>query len=73
MGKQKIAVLGCGLWGRNIVRNFYNLEVLDTVCDLDMENLQKIKEQFPNIKTTTNFDDVLNNPEITCLGSFPIT
>ena len=34
MTKQKIAVMGCGLWGRNIVRNFYNLEVLDTVSDL---------------------------------------
>ena len=52
MTKQKIAVMGCGLWGRNIVRNFYNLEVLDTVCDLDEENLAKVKEQYPNVKTT---------------------
>ena len=30
MSEQKIAVIGCGVWGRNIVRNFYNLNVLDT-------------------------------------------
>ena len=46
MSKQKVAVLGCGLWGRNIVRNFYNLEVLHSVCDLDEENLNKVKEQY---------------------------
>ncbi len=65
MKKQKVAVLGCGLWGRNIVRNFYNLEVLDTVCDLDEENLQKVQEQYKGVKTTQNFDDILSNAEIT--------
>ena len=38
MSNQRIAVIGYGLWGRNIVRNFYNLNVLHTVCDLDEEN-----------------------------------
>ena len=37
MNEQRIAVIGFGLWGKNIVRNFYNLNVLDTVCDLDDE------------------------------------
>ena len=60
--------MGCGLWGRNIVRNFYNLEVLDTVCDLDEENLAKVKEQYPNVKTTKDFNDILNNPEITAVA-----
>ena len=36
---KKIAVLGCGLWGRNVVRNFYNLNALGMVCDLDDDNL----------------------------------
>ncbi len=63
MGK-KIAVLGCGLWGRNVVRNFYNLNALGMVCDLDDENLAKVKEQYPDIKTTKDFNDILNNDEI---------
>ena len=46
MKEQKIAVIGFGMWGRNIVRNFYNLNVLDIVCDLDDDSLTKIKEQF---------------------------
>lgn len=65
MSEQKIAVLGCGLWGRNIVRNFYNLNALGMVCDLDDENLAKVKEQYPNVKTTKDFHDILNSKEIT--------
>ena len=59
-----IAVLGCGVWGKNIVRNFYNLGALHTVCDLDHENLAKMKAQYPEINTSSNYDEVLSNPEI---------
>lgn len=65
MRKQKIAVIGCGVWGRNIVRNFYNLNVLDTVCDIDQENLNKVVQEYKGVKTTKDFNDILNNPEIT--------
>ncbi len=65
MTEQRIAVLGCGLWGRNIVRNFYNLNALGMVCDLDEENLAKVREQYPDVKTTKDFHDILNSDEIT--------
>ena len=67
MAEQKIAVLGCGLWGRNIVRNFYNLNALGMVCDLDEENLAKVREQYPDVKTTKDFNDILNSDEITAV------
>jgi len=65
MQKQKIAVIGCGVWGRNIVRNFYNLNVLDTVCDIDEENLKKVTEEYSNVKITRDFKEIIANPEIT--------
>ncbi|MCM1338396.1 MAG: Gfo/Idh/MocA family oxidoreductase [Muribaculaceae bacterium] len=65
MTEQRIAVLGYGLWGRNIVRNFYNLNALGMVCDLDEENLAKVREQYPGVKTTRDFHDILNSDEIT--------
>ena len=68
MEEQKIAVIGCGVWGRNIVRNFYNLNVLDIVCDLDESNLQKVREQYPGVKTTNDFNDIINTPEITAVA-----
>lgn len=68
MKEQKIAVIGTGVWGRNIVRNFYNLNVLDVVCDLDESNLAKVREQYPGVKTTKVFNEIINNPEITAVA-----
>lgn len=65
MKNQRVAVIGCGVWGRNIVRNFYNLNVLDTVCDIDQENLNKVVQEYNGVKTTKDFNDILNDPEIT--------
>ena len=59
-----VAVIGCGIWGRNIVRNFYNLRALHSVCDLDEENLKMIKELYHDVNITKNFDELLSNPEI---------
>ena len=42
MKEQKIAVIGMGIWGKNIVRNFYNLNALEMVCDLDDEYLKSV-------------------------------
>ena len=68
MKEQKIAVIGCGLWGRNIVRNFYNLNVLEMVCDLDDDNIAKIKDLYPNVTITKDFNDIINNPSITSVA-----
>ncbi len=68
MKEQRIAVIGCGVWGRNIVRNFYNLGVLEIVCDIDEENLKKVTEQYPGVKVTRDFHDIINNPEITAVA-----
>lgn len=64
MKKHNVAVIGCGLWGKNIVRNFYNLNALNTVCDLDTENLNRLSAEYENVNFTTDFQSVLNNPEI---------
>ena len=68
MTEQRIAVIGCGLWGRNIVRNFYNLGVLEIVCDLDDDNIAKIREMYPDLKITKDFHDIINNPKITSVA-----
>ena len=65
MKEQRIAVIGYGMWGRNIVRNFYNLNVLDIVCDLDDESLKTVQEQFPGVKVTKNYNDIINDESIT--------
>jgi len=64
MEEHKFAVIGAGLWGKNIVRNFYNLGVLDTVCDMDTENLARIKADYPEVNLTTDMNTILNNDSI---------
>jgi UDP-2-acetamido-3-amino-2,3-dideoxy-glucuronate N-acetyltransferase len=65
MKEQKIAVVGFGMWGKNIVRNFYNLNVLDIVCDLDEEVHKTIQEQFPGVRVTKDINDIINDDSIT--------
>ena len=64
MQEHKIGVIGAGLWGRNIVRNFYNLGYLHTVCDIDEENLYNISNEYKNINLTKDYRDILENSEI---------
>ncbi len=59
-----VAVIGCGHWGKNLVRNFYSLEFLACVCDLDKDQLGRVKKQFPGIQTTSRYEDILANPDI---------
>ena len=40
-----VAVVGCGYWGKNLVRNFAALGALRTVCDADAVRLAAIKAQ----------------------------
>ena len=62
-----VAVIGCGIWGRNIVRNFYNLGALHTVCDLDSDNLNLIQDLYRDVNISNDFESVIKNPEITAL------
>ena len=61
-----VGVVGAGYWGPNLIRNFAALPEanLQIVCDLDPVQLEKIKDNYHGIQITTNFDELLKNPEI---------
>ena len=60
----KVAVVGTGYWGKNLVRNFAQLGALDTVCDYDPQALQYIETHYPTVKTTKEFASVLKDRNI---------
>lgn len=62
----KIAVAGCGYWGPNLIRNLYSLSgcKVETVCDIDVKRLEHMERLYGNIKTTTNYDDLVDNKDI---------
>jgi predicted dehydrogenase len=51
----RIAVIGSGYWGPNLIRNFIELPESEVVAvaDLDQERLDGISERFPKIGLTT--------------------
>jgi len=61
---KNIAVIGCGYWGKNLVRNFAELGALHTICDSSVEVLSKLKALYPNVSRETNIDAILDNKEI---------
>lgn len=62
--KKIIAVVGTGYWGKNLVRNFAELGALNIICDIDNDRLDHFKTKYPEILTTTSFQEVLENEDI---------
>jgi len=58
-----IAVVGCGYWGPNLVRNFASISEckVKLVCDTSVDRLNYIKRLNPKVETTCKFDDVVKN------------
>jgi UDP-2-acetamido-3-amino-2,3-dideoxy-glucuronate N-acetyltransferase len=46
MYKGKIAVVGTGYWGKNLVRNFHELGALVGICDVNPAHAKALSEQF---------------------------
>ncbi len=61
-----IGVLGYGYWGPNLVRNFAETPgtVVAAVADLDSTKLELVQRRYPAVKTTTRFQDLLQDPAI---------
>ena len=62
--KKNIAVVGCGYWGKNLVRNFYELGVLKTICDESEVTLKGLFAKYQGIHCVRNINDVLADPSI---------
>lgn len=63
-GSRYVGIAGCGYWGKNLLRNFYELGVLDMACDIDFKRLNTLKKRFPDITMTNDFDEMLRLPHI---------
>jgi predicted dehydrogenase len=62
----RIAVVGLGYWGPNLVRNLHELREADVVwaCDLHEEALATIARRYPAVPRTTSFEEVLDDPGV---------
>jgi predicted dehydrogenase/protoporphyrinogen oxidase len=62
----RVAVVGLGYWGPNLVRNFSELPLFEVAygCDLRPEALDAVSRRYPTIPCTTRFDDVLRDGDV---------
>ena len=60
----RTGVVGLGYWGPNLIRNLQELETSEVswICDLDRARLQSIGKRYPAARSTTSFDDLLDDP-----------
>ena len=56
----RIAVVGSGYWGKNLVRNFHALGTLAGICDKDPRILQNLQQIYDGVVTLQGFDDLLD-------------
>lgn len=62
----RVGVIGYGYWGPNLVRNFGERPnaTLVMVSDLREEALAKMRARYPSVQATTDFTEVMKNPDI---------
>ena len=62
----RIAVVGCGYWGPNLIRNFRSLPdcQLSDLCDVSPSRLKHLKSIYPDVTTHVSFDDMLKSREL---------
>jgi predicted dehydrogenase len=62
----RVGVVGAGYWGKNLVRNFYEIETADlvTVCDKDPSRLKAISEKYTGTAVTHELQNLLGREDI---------
>ncbi len=65
---QRVAVVGAGYWGKNLVRNFHELGALAAICEQDDDTLVGLRRRYPDCATATAFSEVLRHPGVDAIA-----
>jgi UDP-2-acetamido-3-amino-2,3-dideoxy-glucuronate N-acetyltransferase len=60
----RIAVFGCGYWGKNLVRNLNHLGSLSLVCDPSEEGRRSARKLVPDVEVTADFEWAMDREDI---------
>jgi predicted dehydrogenase len=72
----RVAVVGLGYWGPNIVRALHDVEDAEVawICDLDLNALEVIGRRYPAVKRTTFLEEVLDDDSVDAVAiATPVT
>ena len=60
-----IAIIGMGIWGKNLIREFSKISNVKMVCSKGNSDTKKwVKRYFPDIIYTKNINEILSNKDI---------
>ncbi len=61
-----LAVIGCGYWGPNLIRNAVASPdiALRWACDMDAARLRSVLAPYPGVHPTTDVQELFNDPEL---------
>ncbi len=62
-----VGLVGAGRWGDNLIRNFFQLGALKSICDHNEAALTRLTAKYPKLVITSDFDQLLADPEITSI------
>jgi len=62
----KIAVIGCGYWGANLIRNFYQLNKVQELmcCDLDQKRLEHMRSLYSSLRILRDYEELLDMSDL---------
>ncbi len=60
----KVACIGAGYWGQNLIRNFRDLNVLQSICETNRDTRDRFEANYPGIHCTASFDAVLADAQV---------
>lgn len=65
-----LAVVGCGYWGPNLIRNFRSLPncQLKGMCDVREDRLRHLCSLYPDVAALTDFKKVLEIPDLNAVA-----
>ncbi len=64
MNEKNVAVLGCGYWGQNLVRNFHRLGALRLVCDPSESARARVESIAPGTEAVPDFEAAFSRDDV---------
>jgi UDP-2-acetamido-3-amino-2,3-dideoxy-glucuronate N-acetyltransferase len=64
----KVATVGMGYWGGNLVRSFHELGALGVICDTDPSRAPAARERYPDVPFVPDYAAVLADRTVTAVA-----
>src|SRR5258708_32105717 len=59
-----VGVVGCGYWGKNLVRNFHQLGRLRAICDVDRPRLAQLQREYNGVDICDSYEELFQRKDI---------